>query len=259
MLYEVSKDTPLMDSSIGKQLEAGVGSMRGASYGLENGAVNVARDDGAKAVEDLNGVVIALLEAAKSMSSCSSGMPQPGMMQQLKELSGDQQKLNEALKQLMKDGGKSMDHRLQGQLDRMAQEQQRIKEQLQQLMEQMTEGGTLGRLDDVTEKMDEIAERLRDGRLDDETLREQDWALTRLLDSQRSMRERDFGRERQSQTGEELGAIPPPSPLADGLDGEQRDLREDLLKALDRRYPPKYEDLIRRYFRSLTEDGPSLP
>jgi hypothetical protein len=259
MLYEVSKDTPLMESSVGKRLGQGLGAMRGASYGLENGAVNVAQDDGVQAVEDLNAVVIALLEAAKSMSACPSGMPQSGMMQQLQQLSGDQQKLNEMLKELMKQGGKSMDHRMKAQLDRMAQEQQRIKDQLEQLMQEMGENGTLGRLDDVTKKMEEIAERLRDGRLDPETLKEQDWALTRMLDSQRSLRERDLGKQRQSETGEELGALPPPSPLASDLEREKRDLREDLLKALDRRYPPKYEDLIRRYFRSLTEDGQALP
>ena len=55
--------------------------------------------------------------------------------------------------------------------------------------------------------------------------------------------------------------ILPPSALPDGLEDRERNLREDLLRALERRYPPKYEELIKRYFRSLSESEtvPDLP
>jgi len=257
MLREVAKDTPLLESSIGRNLDGGVESMRDAAFGLENGVVHLAREDGEKVVDQLNAVVIALLQAQQSMSSCPSGMPMSGMMQQLQELSGDQQKLNEALKQLMEQGGKSMDHRLQAQLDGLAAEQRRIQEQLKQLLDEMGSAqGMLGRLDDVEKKLDETADRLESGDVDEGVLRDQAWALTRLLDSQRSMRERDLGKERKSETAEELSDVLPPGALPEGLDTPDRDLREDLLKALDRRYPPKYEELIRRYFRSLSDEVP---
>jgi hypothetical protein len=256
MLEEVAKDTPLMSSAVGEQLEGGIRTMKEAAYSLENGAVQVAHDDGDQAVEDLNGVVIALLETMSNMGSCSSGMPMSSFMQQLQEMTGDQQKLNEALQELMKNGS-SFDRRLDARMQSLADEQQRIKDQLQQLLDEAGSGkGLLGRLDQVTEKLDEVAKKLREGRLDDETLREQDWALTRLLDSQRSIRERDHGRERRSTTGEQMADLPSPGALPRGLEDGNRDLREDLLKALERRYPPKYEDLIRRYFRSLSDEGP---
>jgi hypothetical protein len=253
-LEEVAKNTPLMDSAVGKELERSLDSMRDAAYGLENGAVHIAQDDGAQAVESMNAVVIELLQAAQSMSSCSSGMPMSGMMQQLQELSGDQQKLNQMLQQMMKENGMSLDQRLQGSMRSLAEEQQRIRDQLQQLIDELGDGqGFLGRLDDVERKLDEAAEKMARGEFDEGVLKEQEWALTRLLDAQRSIRERDFGRERRSRTGEELADRLTPPELTPGLEDEKRDLREDLLKALDRRYPPKYEELIRRYFRSLTD------
>jgi hypothetical protein len=253
-LEEVAKNTPLMDSAVGKELERSLDSMRDAAYGLENGAVHIAQDDGAQAVESMNAVVIELLQAAQSMSSCSSGMPMSGMMQQLQELSGDQQKLNQMLQQMMKENGMSLDQRLQGSMRSLAEEQQRIRDQLQQLIDELGDGqGFLGRLDDVGRKLDEAAEKMARGEFDEGVLKEQEWALTRLLDAQRSIRERDFGRERRSRTGEELADRLTPPELTPGLEDEKRDLREDLLKALDRRYPPKYEELIRRYFRSLTD------
>jgi hypothetical protein len=70
------------------------------------------------------------------------------------------------------------------------------------------------------------------------------------------MRERDLGKERASRPGvDQPGASP--APLPGGTEATDRDLREDLLKALERRYPPKYEDLIRRYFRELSREAPN--
>jgi DNA-directed RNA polymerase subunit F len=262
MLQEVAKDTPFLDSRVGKQLGEGVRVMKEAAYGLENGAVHLARDDGDQAVEEINGVVIALLRTASSMSSCASGMPMSSFMQQLQNMTGDQQKLNGMIQDLLKQGGSPLDRRLQQQLRTLGEEQQRIRDQLQQLLDESGSGqGLLGRLDSVTDTLDEVAKRLKEGRVDEETIRQQDWALTRLLDSQRSIRERDLGRERRSKTGDQDLALTPPGALPEGMEKETRDLREDLLRALERRYPPKYEDLIRRYFRSLTEEGttPDLP
>lgn len=262
MLHEVAKDTPLMESSIGRDLAEGIESMKDAASGLENGAIQLAHDDGENAIDEINAVVIKLLETVQSMGqssgSCSSGMP--GSMQQLQELSQDQQALNEALEQLRREGGKSMSDRLQAQLDRHAAEQRRIQEQLQQLLQEIEDGegeGTLGRLDDVPGKLEDVAKRLESGDFGDEVMRDQDWALTRLLDSQRSMRERELGRERRSNPGEELADLLSPDALPEGLEKVDRDLREDLLKALDRGYPPKYEELIKEYFRSLSRDEPS--
>jgi hypothetical protein len=262
MLYEVAKDTPLMSSNVGKRLGEGLLSMKDSFHDLEGGAVQRAQGESDGAVDDLNAVVIQLLHTMQSMSSCSSGMPMCGAMKMLQELSQDQQKLNEMLRQLREQGGESFDQRLQSQLDQLADEQRRIQEELQRLLDEIGDGaGLLGRLDDVTEKLDDVAKRLESGKLDDDVLRDQQWALTRLLDSQRSLRERDFGRERRSKTGEELGEVLPPSELPEGLEERERNLREDLLRALERRYPPKYEELIKRYFRSLSEyeKVPDLP
>jgi hypothetical protein len=139
----------------------------------------------------------------------------------------------------------------------MADEQQRLREQLQQLLDEAGSGNLLGRLDDVSKTLQDVERQIREGKVDEETLRQQDWALTRLLDSQKSIKERDFGKERRSTTAEELADLLSPDALPEGMDEETRDLREDLLKALERRYPPKYEELIRRYFRSLSDEEPS--
>ncbi|HET9886635.1 MAG TPA: hypothetical protein VFR10_03915, partial [bacterium] len=261
MLEDVAKGTPLMESGIGKTLDRGVESMKESAYGLESGAVQAANQEGEKAVDDLNAVVIQLLRAAQSMSSCPSGNPMSGAMQQLQQLSQDQEKLNQMMQQLREEMKSSPSRRLQGHLQSLAEEQARIQKELEKVLNEIGEGGgLLGSLDDVSKKMDDVVQRMKQGDLGDQVLKDQQWALTRLLDSQRSIRERDFGKERKSTTGEELGNLTPPAQLPGGIDDPMRDLREDLLKALDRRYPPKYEELIKRYFRSLSrEENPTPP
>lgn len=261
MLEEVAKGTPLMESGIGRTLDRGVESMKESAYGLESGAVQAANQESEKAVDDLNAVVIALLRAQQSMASCPSGNPMSGAMQQLRQLSEDQQKLNEMMNQLREEMKTSPNRRLQGHMQSLADEQARIQQELKKILNEIGEGGgLLGSLDDVSKKLDDVAQRMKQGDLGDQVLKDQQWALTRLLDSQRSIRERDFGKERRSKTGEELGQLTPPSELPGGIDDPMRDLREDLLKALDRRYPPKYEELIKRYFRSLSrEENPTPP
>ncbi len=262
MLEEVAKGTPLMDSVVGKTLEEGMESMREAAYGLESGAVQLANQEGEAAVDDLNAVVIHLLRTMESMSNCPSSCPMGSAMQQLDGLSKDQEKLNEMMRQLREQMKAGKSQRLQGHLQNLAQEQRRIQEELEKLLGEMGEGGgLLGKLDDVSKKLDDVAERMNQGETGDEVLKDQEWALTRLLDSQRSIRERDFGKERRSETGEDLADRSSPSDLPQGIEELDRDLREDLLKALDRRYPSKYEELVKRYFRSLSreERAPDLP
>ncbi len=262
MLEEVAKGTPLMESSVGKTLEQGMDSMREAAYGLESGAVQLANQEGEAAVDDLNAVVIQLLRTMNSMSSCPSGNPMSSMMQQLEGLSKDQEALNQMMRQLREEMKAGKSKRLQGHMQSLADEQARIQQELEKVLGEIGEGGgMLGKLDDVSKKLDEVTEKLRQGDTGDQVLKDQEWALTRLLDSQRSIRERDFGKERRSETAEGLGEHASPSDLPEGLEELDRDLREDLLKALDRRYPSKYEELVKRYFRSLSreEQTPDLP
>ncbi|MDP6528635.1 MAG: hypothetical protein QF819_08890 [Gemmatimonadota bacterium] len=253
-LEEVAKGTPLMDSSVGQSLREGLELMETATDALEGGSVRVSQLRGEAAVEKLNRVVIQLLEASEQMSSCSSGMGMGEALRRLQQMGEDQEALGQMLRELMEQNGQGMDHRLNAHLDSLAKEQARIREELRQFLDESGDSeATLGRLDDVEEKLAEIEARLRAGELGDELLRDQEWAATRLLDSQRSLRERDFGRARRSETGGD-GEAPPPAPLPGGIEERERDLREDLLKALDSRVPPRYEELIRRYFRSLAED-----
>jgi len=100
--------------------------------------------------------------------------------------------------------------------------------------------------------MREVQTDLAQGSLQPQTLRKQERILSRLLDSQRSMRERDFEQRRRAEAGREyLRSGVPDSDLSK----QSRDqLRRDLLKAIEEGYSRDYQALIRNYFELLESE-----
>ncbi len=137
-------------------------------------------------------------------------------------------------------------------MSRLAAEQRRMEELARQIAEEG--GGTgeiMGRLDDVTRQMEEMAKDLEEGRLTDELVQRQERILTRMLESQRSMRERDYKKERSSTTAADLKALAPDA----WSPGDERSevLLRMIRKGMQEKGPAEYEDLIRQYFRALSE------
>ena len=66
------------------------------------------------------------------------------------------------------------------------------------------------------------------------------------------MRERDLTERRKSEPAKPYAATPP-KPLPSDLGDQQKKAREALLNALKEGYPPEYEELIRAYFKALTQ------
>ncbi|MCG8608038.1 hypothetical protein MJD09_24020, partial [bacterium] len=91
------------------------------------------------------------------------------------------------------------------------------------------------------------------------TVNRQKRILSRLLDAQRSVHNRDFSRKRKAETGKQYDVLSPQALPSDLLTRKDR-LKNELLKALKEGYSKDYLDLIRKYFDSLSRDqqGESL-
>jgi hypothetical protein len=77
--------------------------------------------------------------------------------------------------------------------------------------------------------------------------------LSRMLDATRSIRQRGFSEERQSEVGKDYRYAGPwalPEDLGQGTDP----LREAMLRALKEGYPGEYRALIRGYFEGLVKE-----
>jgi hypothetical protein len=253
-MFQVSKDSYVIDPSIYRSFGAVQMAMTRAASQIADGGARAGYKEARAALGSVNALVVHLLTSNQSSSGSSGGAMQQ-LMQQLRQMGEQQSQLNEmteALRQQMEQLGMSM--AMERQLAEMKGMQESLLEEARRLAEEFgDQKEVLGRLDDTVDEIEATLEEMERSGASQETVDRQKRILSRLLDAQRSLRRRDYTRERTSQTGERY-ARTAPNELPRDIERATQELREDLLRAMQRGYPPEYRELIRAYFRGLTSD-----
>jgi vacuolar-type H+-ATPase catalytic subunit A/Vma1 len=177
--------------------------------------------NGALAFQKQNGAMKALNEAAALTQGAMNQMMQGGqgsgmmsMMQQLQQMSQQQMGLNQLTK-MMQQGGMSQEQ--MAQMQRLAQEQQLIQKSLEQLNKESRESGQskklTSNLEKILEEMQEVITGMKTQKIDDDLIQAQERILSKLLDAQRSINERDFEKKRESTAGTNFNLDSPPELL----------------------------------------------
>ena len=241
--------TPEMGKSIGNAMQ----SMHDAMQSLDQRNKGEAGRKQTEAMGSLN-------EAAQLMQSAlgammqggGQGMGMGGFLQRLRGLSGQQEGINQSTKDM-----EGITQQQAAAMARLAAEQGVVRKSLEQLTKEAATAGDLqrmlGDLTRVAQEMREVQTDLSNGSINPLTTQKQDRILSRLLDAQRSMRERDYEKERKSTTGRDVVR---PGPAAIDLTSQEgkNQLRRDLQKAMEEGYARDYEELIRRYFEFLERE-----
>lgn len=186
------------------------------------------------------------------MKRKSKPKPQPGNMAQL------QKELNKRIEQLKKgkeqngsqgQGSKQLSEELAG----LAAQQEALRRALQQLekMQQQQSGGgkqPSSKLSDLKNLMEKSEQDLVNKRITQETMMRQQEILTRLLEAENAVREREFENKRESKTGKELPRQLPPD-IQKYLKEKQAQI--ELLNTLPPSFTPFYKQETGRYFQQL--------
>jgi hypothetical protein len=197
---------------------------------------------------------IVCYEMLRNMEKVSEGESSTGMgsfLKQLSQVTQGQMSLNQSMAGFMPLPMAGMTAGQKAQLQRLAAKQRALREALQGLRaESGTQHGEI--LDHVIDEMEKAEEALYQYKIDRELIERQRHVLSKLLDTQRSIRKEDYGRQRTSKPGGDILVQQRPAPLASDLGRDQ--LRELLQKALRETYPEDYEYYIREYFKQLLEE-----
>ena len=191
--------------------------------------------------------------ARNSMMGSSSSTGYQEMMEALQKMASQQQSLNQCSSDMPtpfpKPGGQSpggdMMSRLAAQQRAMAEAMRSLERQSRSMKE------ILGSLDGIGDSMEDVANDLEDLNVTERTKRLQQRILQRLLDSQRSLQEREFSQERISRVGETFTRVSPGAVSPETGDM----LRERMLRALESDYSAAWRNVIRDYFRALEKDS----
>jgi hypothetical protein len=237
--------TPEMGKAIGDALR----DMNDALQSLEQRNGNNSTQQQSSAMGSLNEAAQQVQGSLASlMANSAGGMGMAGLMGQLHRMSGMQQGINEATQNLGPQQAAEM--------ARLAGEQGMVRKSLEQLAREAANTGELskllGDLNQVAQEMREVQTDLAQGNVNPETLKKQDRILSRLLDSERSTRERDYEKRRKAESGKDAVRTSPQEIDLTTQEGRNR-LRQDLLKAIEEGYAKDYEELIRKYFEALEQ------
>ena len=106
----------------------------------------------------------------------------------------------------------------------------------------------------ILNEMSEVISNMRTQKdIDENIIKKQDKILSRLLDAQRSINDRDFEKERESNSGRNKNQNSPEN--KNTQTSEQDLIYNELMKSEKEGYSKDYEELIKKYYDELLKNG----
>ena len=218
---------------------------------FEQKQINNGKKEHKKIVKILNETIVLLLDSMQEMknSQQTSGFEQ--FMESLEKISQGQKGVNQ---QTMQMGGMGAMGMMQQQImEELQKKQQELKNKLEELIGNNPGQDPGGGLHQTTKEMDEIIKDLINKNITDKTIERQQRILSRMLDSQKSLTQKDFDKKRESSGGQNFEYT---GPL--GLPEKQGEKDLLLMKALEQieneNLSPEYNNLIQTYFLNMQND-----
>ena len=169
-------------------------------------------------------------------------------LEELEQISQGQSELNMGTMQLGQMGMMSQGDMMQ----KLQAQQEALQKKLQEILENMP-GENHGGLSKSSEDMLDVIQDFENDRVTKETINKQNKILSRLLDSQKSLKEKEYSDKREGTISidiQQLETIDNPDNL-----GQKKLLFIDALEeALNQNYSEEYKQMLRQYYKDLLND-----
>ena len=256
-MSELSQKTFAVTPEMGKSIGEAMQQMELAIQSLQNRNGGFSAIQQTEAMKSLNESAMMMKNSMEALMQGGGGGGMMSLMQQLQQLSGQQMNLNNLTQMLQKMQQGGLNPQQQMELERLAQQQELIGKSLAQLNQEAKLSGQSSKLpanlDDIIKEMLEVVADMNTEKLDDELVQKQENILSKLLDAQRSINERDFEKERKSRTGQTV-LRDSPADMDFFKENTLSKLRDKLNRAVKEGYSRDYEELIRRYYEALQSE-----
>ena len=163
-----------------------------------------------------------------------------------KSLGEMQEKLNKKIQDL-KNGGKT-GRQLSEEVAEMAAEQERIRRALQEMQEKLKKDGGKIPGNDLPGKMEQTEMDLVNKQITEQTIQRQKEILTRLLETEKSMREQNQDQERKGETAKDYNKEIPKA-FEEYLRLKEKEV--ELLKTMPPKLYPYYKKEVNEYFKRV--------
>jgi hypothetical protein len=247
-MIELSKKTFYITPAISRALGRTTVAMDRAIGELEQKQTIKSKKAQKGALDGLNETAYLLLLAMEEMQSSGSASGFESYMEQLEGMSEQQKGINKGTMQMGQMGMMAQQQMMQG----LQGQQEALQQALQEMMKEMPGGDIPGGLSKAEQDMEEVINDFKRNQVSRQTMERQEQILSRMLDSQKSMTQRDFSEKRKSKTG---GEFTYDGPTGLPADKGQRDLFliNAMESALQEKHSREYQQMMKHYFRGLQE------
>jgi hypothetical protein len=260
-LYELSTEIPQFSNRINEQkaqtLERIQSSLTQMIERQQNRASLASRQSFGGLNElsyELANLMDQLQNSQSGSGSGSGGMSMQQMMEQMQQMGEQQQQMNQQIQDMINDmQGERLTQDQSQRLEQLSRQQNAIRKQLQEMQQNggLEAGDELGsQLERMIEDMEETINDLRGGVIDPILIERQQNILTRMLQAEDALQERDEEERREGTTAEDPLNRPTPPMSLEEL--EQR-IRQRLNDPNFTPFAPDYQRLIRQYFELLQQ------
>ena len=195
-----------------------------------------------------------LQNSQSGSGSGSGGMSMQQMMEQMQQMGEQQQQMNQQIQDMINDiQGERLTQDQSQRLEQLSRQQNAIRKQLQEIQQNggLKAGDELGsELQRMIEDMEETINDLRGGVVDPILIERQQNILSRMLQAEDALQERDEEEQREGTTAQDPLNRPTPPMSLEEL--EQR-IRQRLNDPNFTPFAPDYQRLIQQYFELLRQ------
>jgi hypothetical protein len=260
-LYELSTEIPQFANRINEQkaqtLERIQSSLTQMIERQQNRASLASRQSFGGLNElsyELANLMDQLQNSQSGSGSGSGGMTMQQMMEQMQQMGEQQQQMNQQIQDMINDmQGDRLTQDQSQRLEQLSRQQNAIRKQLQELQESggLDAGDELGsELQRLIEDMEDTINDLRGGVVDPILIERQQNILSRMLEAEDALQERDEEEEREGTAAKD--PLNRPSPPMSLEELEQR-IRQRLNDPNFTPFTPDYQRLIQQYFELLRQ------
>ncbi len=252
-MMDLSKQTFSITPDIGRAIGKANAGMEEAKSNLTERQVSKAGQKQDQAMEGLNEAAMEMFNSIQQMKSSGSSSGYENFLQMMQQMAGQQQSLNQQGMQIAL-GQMAAAAQLQI-MQQMLQKQQGIRKSLDQLMNEMKQSGTHGQGDfsGMRADIDNVINDLQKNIYTPKTQQRQQRILSRMLDSQTSMTQRGFKDQRKSTISDPEITFKGPGGLPTDMGQRQNLALQALNKAINAGYSREHQNMIKRYFNSLSQ------
>ena len=203
-------------------------------------------------IKSLNETASEILKSMQNMEQSGSASGFEEFLEQMKNLSNSQQRINsETLSFLL---GQSNEDNNKNFIKRLINNQSQIKKSINQMIKELSlSKSTENQIKKINDEIENILDDLSNDRISPNILNKQNKILSRMLDSQKALNQRDYNEKRISNSANENFEFKSPNALPEDLAQRKNIIMNSLQKALKNNYSLDYQNMIKTYFNTLID------